>query len=53
MFEIGIPYIAPKKLILEGVGFKSEVKGKITDIQADNSEPVEFGQVLFVIEPIK
>jgi len=31
---------------------KSEVKGKIIDIQADNSEPVEFGQVLFVIEPV-
>ena len=31
---------------------KSEVKGKIVDIQADNAEPVEFGQVLFVIEPV-
>lgn len=30
---------------------KSEVKGKIVDIQVDNSEPVEFGQVLFVVEP--
>ena len=30
---------------------KSEVKGRIVDIQVDNSEPVEFGQVLFVIEP--
>ena len=30
---------------------KSEVKGKIVDIQADNAEPVEFGQVLFVVEP--
>lgn len=30
---------------------KSEVKGKIVDIQADNAEPVEFGQALFVIEP--
>ena len=30
---------------------KAEVKGKIVDIQADNAEPVEFGQVLFVIEP--
>ncbi len=30
---------------------KSEVKGKIIDIQADNAEPVEFGQVLFIIEP--
>ena len=30
---------------------KSEVKGKIVDIQVDNAEPVEFGQTLFVIEP--
>jgi len=30
---------------------KSEVKGKLVDIQADNAEPVEFGQVLFVVEP--
>ena len=30
---------------------KSEVKGKIVDIQVDNAEPVEFGQVLFVIDP--
>lgn len=31
---------------------KSDVKGKIVDIQVDNAEPVEFGQVLFVIEPV-
>jgi oxaloacetate decarboxylase alpha subunit len=30
---------------------KSEVKGRIVEIQADNAEPVEFGQTLFVIEP--
>jgi oxaloacetate decarboxylase alpha subunit len=30
---------------------KSEVKGKIIDIQVDNGEPVEFGQVLFMLEP--
>jgi oxaloacetate decarboxylase (Na+ extruding) subunit alpha len=30
---------------------KSEVRGKVVDIQVDNSEPIEFGQVLFVIEP--
>lgn len=30
---------------------KSEVKGKIVDIQVDNAEPVEFGQVLFIVEP--
>ena len=31
---------------------KAEVKGKVVDIQVDNAEPVEFGQVLFVIEPV-
>lgn len=30
---------------------KSEVKGKIVDIQVENAEPVEFGQTLFVVEP--
>jgi biotin carboxyl carrier protein len=30
---------------------KSEVRGKIVDIQVDNGEPVEFGQVLFMLEP--
>ena len=30
---------------------KAEVKGKIVEIQVDNAEPVEFGQVLFTIEP--
>ena len=32
---------------------KSEVRGKILEINVDNAEPVEFGQALFVIEPIK
>lgn len=31
---------------------KSEVKGKIIDIQVDNAEPVEFSQVLFIVEPV-
>lgn len=30
---------------------KSEVKGKVVDIQVDNSDPVEFGQALYVVEP--
>ena len=30
---------------------KSEMKGKIVDILVENGEPVEFGQVLFLIEP--
>ena len=31
---------------------KSEIKGKIIDILVDNAEPVEFGQPIFLIEPI-
>ncbi len=30
---------------------KSEIRGKIVDIKAMNAEPVEFGQMLFVVEP--
>ncbi|MDP3791957.1 MAG: acetyl-CoA carboxylase biotin carboxyl carrier protein [Candidatus Omnitrophota bacterium] len=30
---------------------KSEVKGKIVDINVENAEPVEFGHVLYVVEP--
>ena len=30
---------------------KSEVKGKIVDILVGNGDPVEFGQVLFLVEP--
>ncbi|MDP2943720.1 MAG: acetyl-CoA carboxylase biotin carboxyl carrier protein [Candidatus Omnitrophota bacterium] len=31
---------------------KSEIKGKIMEILADNAEPVEFGQPMFLIEPL-
>ncbi|HOD12421.1 MAG TPA: acetyl-CoA carboxylase biotin carboxyl carrier protein [Candidatus Omnitrophota bacterium] len=31
---------------------KSDVRGKVVDIKVDNAEPVEFGTVLFVIEPV-
>ena len=31
---------------------KSEVKGKILEILVDNTEPVEFGQSMFLIEPL-
>ncbi|MFA5087470.1 MAG: acetyl-CoA carboxylase biotin carboxyl carrier protein [Candidatus Omnitrophota bacterium] len=31
---------------------KSEVKGKVVEIAAENAEPVEFGQTLFVLEPV-
>jgi len=31
---------------------KSEIKGKILEILVDNTEPVEFGQPMFLIEPM-
>lgn len=31
---------------------KSDVKGKIKEILVENAEPVEYGQVLFLVEPL-
>ena len=31
---------------------KSEVRGKISEVAVQNAEPVEFGQILFVVDPI-
>ena len=31
---------------------KAEVKGKILEILVDNAEPIEFGQPIFLIEPL-
>ncbi len=31
---------------------KSEVRGKIVEIPVENAHPVEFGQVLFSVEPV-
>jgi len=31
---------------------KSEIRGKIVEIPVQNAEPVEFGQTLFVVEPV-
>jgi oxaloacetate decarboxylase alpha subunit len=31
---------------------KSEVKGKIIEIQVENTDPVEFGQPMFLIAPL-
>jgi len=31
---------------------KSEIKGNILEILVDNAEPVEFGQPMFLIEPL-
>ena len=30
---------------------KSEVKGKVVEVLVENGEPIEFGQVLFLVEP--
>lgn len=47
--EVGqvICIIEAMKLMNE---IKSEVKGKISEILVENSEPVEFGQAMFLIE---
>jgi acetyl-CoA carboxylase biotin carboxyl carrier protein len=31
---------------------KSEVKGKLVEVLVENTEPVEFGQSMFIIEPL-
>jgi acetyl-CoA carboxylase biotin carboxyl carrier protein len=31
---------------------KSEIKGKVLEVLVDNTEPVEFGQSIFLIEPM-
>jgi acetyl-CoA carboxylase biotin carboxyl carrier protein len=31
---------------------KSEIRGKILEILVDNAEPIEFGQPIFLIEPL-
>jgi len=31
---------------------KSEIKGKILEVLVDNTEPVEYGQSIFLIEPL-
>ncbi|MCM8781241.1 MAG: acetyl-CoA carboxylase biotin carboxyl carrier protein [Candidatus Omnitrophica bacterium] len=31
---------------------KSEIRGKILEILVDNAEPVEFGQPIFLVEPL-
>ena len=30
---------------------KSEVKGRLSEILVENAQPIEFGQVLFLVEP--
>lgn len=31
---------------------KSEIKGKVLEVLVENAEPVEFGQPIFLVEPI-
>lgn len=31
---------------------KSEIKGRVVDILVDNTEPVEFGQPMILVEPV-
>jgi biotin carboxyl carrier protein len=31
---------------------KSEIRGRIVEILVDNAEPVEFGQTIFLLEPL-
>ncbi|MBU1042891.1 MAG: acetyl-CoA carboxylase biotin carboxyl carrier protein [Candidatus Omnitrophica bacterium] len=49
--EIGqvICIIEAMKLMNE---IKSEIRGKVKAINVENADPIEFGQVLFVIEPV-
>lgn len=31
---------------------KSEIRGKVLEVLVDNAEPVEFGQSIFILEPL-
>jgi biotin carboxyl carrier protein len=31
---------------------KAEITGKIVEIPVENAEPVEYGQALFLVEPV-
>ncbi|MBM3243890.1 MAG: acetyl-CoA carboxylase biotin carboxyl carrier protein, partial [Candidatus Omnitrophica bacterium] len=31
---------------------KAEIRGKLLEILVDNAEPIEFGQPIFLIEPL-
>jgi len=51
MVEIGqvVCIVEAMKLMNE---IKSEIRGKVVEVAVSNSEPVEFGQTLFVVEPV-
>ena len=51
MVEVGqvVCIVEAMKLMNE---IKSEVKGKVVEALVDNAQPVEFGQTLFLVEPV-
>ena len=51
MVEIGqvVCIVEAMKLMNE---IKSEVRGKIVEAAVSNAEPVEFGQILYVVDPV-
>ncbi len=51
MVEIGqvVCIVEAMKLMNE---IKSEVRGKVVEVTVENAEPVEFGQPLFLVEPV-
>ena len=51
IIEIGQPVciVEAMKLMNE---IKSEIRGKVIEIPIENAQPVEFGQTLFVLEPL-
>ncbi len=51
MVEVGqvVCIVEAMKLMNE---IKSEVRGKVVEVAVQNAEPVEFGQTLFLVEPV-
>ncbi len=51
IIEIGqvVCIVEAMKLMNE---IKSEIRGKIVEVAVENAEPVEFGQTLFIVEPV-
>ena len=50
VIEIGqvVCIVEAMKLMNE---IKAEIRGKIVEVPVENAQPVEFGQILFVLEP--
>jgi acetyl-CoA carboxylase biotin carboxyl carrier protein len=51
VIEVGqvVCIIEAMKLMNE---IKSEIKGKVVEVLVENAEPVEYGQALFMVEPV-